>query len=80
MNLGSFQELPFWYNEVKRNAPDATVFLIGTKGDEPDAMVVKVQDILKITKEWNVEYKATSAKVGTNIDELFESIYSKISL
>jgi hypothetical protein len=48
MNLSSFQELPFWYNEVKRNAPDAVVYLIGTKGDEPDAMVVKVQDILKI--------------------------------
>lgn len=48
LNLDSFQELPFWYNEVKRNAPDATVYLVGTKSDEPDAMVIKAQDILKI--------------------------------
>lgn len=61
MSLASFQELPFWYNEVKRNVPDSTIYLVGTKGEEPDgiqfyilqiayfvAMVVKVQDILKL--------------------------------
>jgi GTPase SAR1 family protein len=54
LNVDSFQELPFWYSEVKRNAPDATVYLVGTKSDEPDAMVVKVQDILKIVSNRSV--------------------------
>jgi GTPase SAR1 family protein len=39
--MASFQELPFWYNEVKRNAPDATIYLVGTKSDEPDGIITR---------------------------------------
>jgi GTPase SAR1 family protein len=47
-NNASFQELAFWYNEVKRNSPDAILFLVGTKADETESIVVKTQEITKL--------------------------------
>ncbi|KAI8897118.1 P-loop containing nucleoside triphosphate hydrolase protein [Globomyces pollinis-pini] len=79
MNIASFQELSFWYNEVKRNCPDATIYLVGLKADEPESLIVKIQDIIKLTKDLGVEYKATSAKLGTGIEELFDVILAKVS-
>jgi hypothetical protein len=48
MNMSSYQELSFWYNETKRNCPDAILVLVGLKGDEADSGAVKPSDILKL--------------------------------
>ena len=51
--------------------PDATVFLVGTKSDESDAMAVKIPQVMKLSKEWGVEFRAVSSKTGVGIEELF---------
>ncbi|KAI8914392.1 P-loop containing nucleoside triphosphate hydrolase protein [Gorgonomyces haynaldii] len=48
LNLATFNELGFWYNEVKRNCPDALLYLVGTKMDEPEGKVVKIPDAIKL--------------------------------
>jgi GTPase SAR1 family protein len=47
-NISSFQELPFWFNETKRNCPYAIVLLVGLKGDEGDSSTIKPSEILKL--------------------------------
>ncbi|KAJ3128737.1 hypothetical protein HK101_005350 [Irineochytrium annulatum] len=79
LSVASFQELPFWYNEVKRNAPNALIILVGTKTDEADSVAIKVQDAIKQAKEWNTEFRAVSSKSGHNVNELFELLLDKMA-
>lgn len=46
--MDSFRDVPFWYNELKRCAPDAFVMLVGTKSDEVDNVIVKTGDVMKL--------------------------------
>ncbi|KAJ3184049.1 hypothetical protein HDU85_001900 [Gaertneriomyces sp. JEL0708] len=74
LSVPSFKELPFWYNEYRRNAPDALAVVVGMKADEADNIVVKVQDAMKQAKEWGLEFRAVSSKTGMNVNELFDHI------
>ncbi|KAI8822696.1 P-loop containing nucleoside triphosphate hydrolase protein [Fimicolochytrium jonesii] len=78
LNTSSFMELPFWYNEYKRNCPDALAVIVGTKSDDADAIKVPTQDALKQAKEWSIEFRAVSAKTGMNVAELFEIVQGGI--
>ncbi|KAJ3037162.1 hypothetical protein HK097_003590 [Rhizophlyctis rosea] len=78
LNTQSFLELPYWYNEYKRNAPDALVLLVGTKSDEADSIVVPLPDAMKQAKEWNIEFRAVSSKTGVNVVELFDYVVGKL--
>jgi GTPase SAR1 family protein len=51
MNMSSFQELAFWYNETKRNCPDATLVLVGLKAEEADSCAVKPSDMIKLVSD-----------------------------
>lgn len=70
----SWKDLIFWYNEVKRNAPNALIVVAGLKSDEVEGTVVKIEEVQDQVKDWGVELKITSAKTGTNVEELFEFI------
>ncbi|KAJ3349912.1 Ras- protein Rab6 [Entophlyctis luteolus] len=74
LSQASFNELPFWYNEVRRNAPDAKIVLVGLKCDDADSIVVKQQDGNAQALDWNIEFRAVSAKSGAGVSELFEYI------
>ncbi|KAH6562719.1 hypothetical protein BASA50_007437 [Batrachochytrium salamandrivorans] len=76
-NPDSFKEVEFWYNELKRAAPDALVTLVGTKAEDMDNTAVKIQDAMKVAKDWNMDFKAVSSKTGLNIEELFSQVVSK---
>ncbi|KAI8613984.1 P-loop containing nucleoside triphosphate hydrolase protein [Chytriomyces sp. MP71] len=78
LNQSSFLELPFWYNEVRRISPDALMILVGLKSDEADSVVIKPQDAMKQAQEWNMEFRAVSAKAGTNVNELFDYILDSV--
>ncbi|KAJ3076152.1 hypothetical protein HDU99_001392, partial [Rhizoclosmatium hyalinum] len=77
-NQASFTELPFWYNEIKRNAPDAFVILVGLKSDEADSVVIKQQDAIRQALDWNIEFRQVSAKAGTGVNELFEYVLDSV--
>ncbi|KAI9329288.1 P-loop containing nucleoside triphosphate hydrolase protein [Obelidium mucronatum] len=74
LSQASFAELPFWYNEIKRTAPDATIILVGLKSDEADSVVIKQQDAIRQALDWNIEFRPVSAKAGTGVHELFEYV------
>ncbi|KAJ3020019.1 Ras- protein Rab-35 [Thoreauomyces humboldtii] len=78
LSIASFQELPFWYNEFKRNSPDALAIMVGTKSDDADSIKVPIQDALKQAKEWGIEFRAVSSKTGMNVTELFDHIMSAL--
>ncbi|KAI8915357.1 P-loop containing nucleoside triphosphate hydrolase protein [Powellomyces hirtus] len=78
LSTQSFQELPFWYNEFKRNSPDALAIIVGTKSDDADSIKVPVQDALKQAKEWSVEFRAVSSKTGMNVTELFDHVMTNL--
>ncbi|KAJ3287780.1 P-loop containing nucleoside triphosphate hydrolase protein [Rhizoclosmatium globosum] len=78
LNQASFTELPFWYNEIKRNAPDAFVILVGLKSDEADSVVIKQQDAIRQALDWNIEFRQVSAKAGTGVNELFEYVLDSV--
>lgn len=63
-----------------RTAPDALIYIVGTKFDEPEAKLVKLSDALKLAKEWSAGFFTISSNDGTNVNELFDNIYSKISI
>ncbi|OAJ43070.1 hypothetical protein BDEG_26455 [Batrachochytrium dendrobatidis JEL423] len=74
----SFQEIEFWYNELKRAAPDAQIILVGTKVDDSEATAVKIPDAMFTAKDWSVDFKAVSSKSGENIEDLFDQVMSKL--
>ncbi|KAI8814161.1 P-loop containing nucleoside triphosphate hydrolase protein [Cladochytrium replicatum] len=74
LSTTSFQEVSFWYNEMRRVAPDATVILVGTKFDDADNIAVKVPDAVKLAKEWGAAFKTVSSKTGNNVNELFQDL------
>ncbi|KAJ3143127.1 hypothetical protein HK100_009626 [Physocladia obscura] len=74
----SFNELPFWYNEIKRNAPDALIILVGLKSDEADSVVIKPQDAITQALDWGIEFRPVSAKAGSGISELFDHLFDSL--
>ncbi|KND01782.1 small GTP-binding protein domain [Spizellomyces punctatus DAOM BR117] len=78
LSTSSFQELPYWFNEYKRNAPDALAIMVGTKSDDADSIKIKPQDALKQAKEWGIEFRAVSSKTGMNIGELFDHVVASL--
>lgn len=71
LKQSSFLELPYWYNELKRVAPDAAIVVVGCKLDHSDDVVVGASDALRQAKEWGAEFRQVSSKTGVNIGELF---------
>ncbi|KAJ3061701.1 Ras- protein Rab-35 [Podochytrium sp. JEL0797] len=78
LSQSSFNELPFWYNEIKRNSPDAFVILVGLKSDEADSIVIKQQDAIRQAFDWNIEFRMVSAKAGTGVAELFDYVLDTV--
>eukprot|EP00762_Andalucia_godoyi_P004392 ANDGO_08126.mRNA.1 hypothetical protein len=61
-----------WYPEVKEKAPGVCMFLLGLKSDLYRA--VTRQDALRFAREIGAEYCEVSAKLGSQIVELFDRV------
>ena len=72
----SFENLEEWLKDVEQNntISNAMKILVGTKSDLTERRVVRQQDAEKFAKKHNFRYFETSAKEGTNIDEMFQDI------
>ncbi|MFX1541167.1 MAG: Rab family GTPase [Promethearchaeota archaeon] len=69
-----------WVDDVKQGAPEVLLFLVGNKVDLTDSRVVNRAEAEKVAKNLNMlGYIETSAKDGTNVKELFQTI-SKLLL
>ncbi len=64
-----------WVKDVKQGAPEVLLYLVGNKVDLKEDRVVKPAEVEKIKKKLNMlGYSETSAKDGTNVRELFQTI------
>jgi small GTP-binding protein len=66
----SFQSIPKWFEEVKKNRGDIPLILVGNKVDLPDRKVSSQQGE-QMAKKFSVKYLETSAKTGVSIERVF---------
>ncbi|MFW9935812.1 MAG: Rab family GTPase [Candidatus Thorarchaeota archaeon] len=69
-----------WVKDVRQGAPEVLLFLVGNKADLKEDRMATPSSAEKLRKNLNMlGYLETSAKAGTNIKELFQTI-SKLLL
>ena len=75
----SFEKLSFWNEQVNLNAPENTKYIIvGNKKDLEEKREVKTEEGANFAKENNVQFYETSAKDGTNVNEVLELLAKEI--
>ena len=71
----TLEQVNYWIRDVEKNRnkeyPISWV-LFGNKCDDKENIKVKEEDIKKIQDKYNIKYFETSAKIGTNVNSLFE--------
>ena len=80
-NVESFKKVNNWIDKLKENLDDSkiVIFLVGNKIDIPERKVTQQEGENK-AKEFNYIFQETSAKEGTNVEKMFESICTKAYL
>jgi len=79
--FGSFYALPEWVELVRRGAGEIPIILVGNKSDlaqRANLSFVKPEIEVFIRKFGLKEYIETSAREGTNIDQMFHLLLSYI--
>ena len=80
-NKESFDQVSYWLEEIEENKSKdypISLVLFGNKCDIKDKIEVKDEDIKSLKKKYNLEYFATSAKNGTNVQKAFEHLIKSI--
>ena len=70
----SYDHIRIWINEAKENNDKLKTILIGNKLDLKDERIVAIDVAKQFAEKNNLKYIETSAKDGTNINELFQAI------
>ena len=77
-NHSTFQNVDRWKQEINRYTSDVPRIIVGNKSDkEPERKVTK-EEAEKYCNEHNIPYIETSAKLGTNIKEMFEKLSKEV--
>ena len=81
-SLKSFAtDLVFWYNEIKRSLPSASIVLVGTKIDGPlNARKILGKDGLKQAEELGAKHFEVSSKSGKNVEACWTAILEQMIL
>ncbi|XP_074642522.1 ras-related protein Rab-5A-like [Tubulanus polymorphus] len=75
----SFQKAKEWVREVQRLAnPDIIIALAGNKSDLKEQRVVSYEEAKQYASGHGFIFLETSAKFGTNVDEIFIEIAKKL--
>jgi len=71
-NYASFEHLPKWIEEVRKNINiEIPLLLVGNKSDLADQRAVSIEEINNFAKDFNLHYIETSAKTGNRVDDCF---------
>lgn len=73
-NRESFENLPTWSRQVDKHAGQALKIVIGNKIDLKNERVVDNNEGQGMGRQLGAEFLETSAKDGTNIEQIFERI------
>jgi small GTP-binding protein len=79
MSRESFDHIPMWFNEVRRNVANIPLTLIANKIDLPDR-AVSTQEGQLMARRCAAPYRETSAKTGEKVDEVFSELSYRILL
>ncbi len=77
----SFDNIKNWYSDVKSNFSnfdEIEVALCGNKCDLEGDIVISNEDALKLAAELNISYLETSARLGKNIDKVFDDLVNNL--
>ena len=75
----SFDKINFWMENIKNNAPEnAKLILVGNKCDLANERKVTIEDGEKKARNYNIKFFESSAKDGTNVNELFFYLANEI--
>jgi GTPase SAR1 family protein len=69
----SFQNIEGWMKQIAVNAPDAVIVLVGNKADLNERQV-QTEDGQQLAEKFGLKFYETSAKVGTNVEEVFHDV------
>ncbi|MHA1341124.1 MAG: GTP-binding protein [Promethearchaeota archaeon] len=70
-NRESFDHIPKWIEEVRTNAGDIPMLLVGNKKDLVDERQISREEAEELAKELNMYYIESSAKDGTGVGDVF---------
>ena len=76
----TFENVKVWINQIKEEAnANVIIYLVGNKIDLPkDKRTVSEEEGQKLADEYKFLFKETSAKEGTNVNEIFQELVEKI--
>ena len=79
-NLQSYENVKNWIAQIKESAnQNVIIYLVGNKIDiKEEDRCVKTDDGKKLAEEFKLPFFESSAKLGININEIFEQIVEKI--
>ena len=77
-NKNSFENLKTWINTAEESISDFKAIIVGNKLDLEEKRKVQIQWLEKFCKKQNTIGKETSAKDGTNVNEIFEELVKSI--
>jgi len=78
-NLESFQTLDYWIEEIKSNSQElAKMILVGNKCDIIEERQVKKDEGKEYAKKKNMKFYEVSAKDGTNVNKVFDTLVKDI--
>ena len=75
----SFEKINFWMENIKNNAPEkAKLILVGNKCDLANERKVTIEYGENKARNYNIKFFESSAKDGTNVNEIFEELVKQI--
>ncbi|KAI6657813.1 Ras-related protein Rab-10 [Oopsacas minuta] len=75
----SFDQIPFWVESIHENCPQPpVVFIIGNKIDLTHIRAVAFDTAEKTAQQYGLKYMECSAKMKTNINEIFRLLVETI--
>ena len=75
----SFDKINFWMENIKNNAPEnVKLILVGNKCDLANERKVSYEEGENYAKKFNIKFFESSAKDGTNVNELFFYLANEI--
>jgi len=75
----SFEKINFWMENIKNNAPEnVKLILVGNKCDLANERKVTIEDGENKARYYNIKFFESSAKDGTNVNELFFYLANEI--
>ena len=77
-NRETFNRATKWFKELKEFAEgNPKIILVGNKIDLPNRVITN-EEATKLAREYDCNFLEVSAKVGTNVNEIFNSLTSSI--